>query len=76
VQYLSYERAQLDSFCLYVIDNPNSTTLNQKAVKATESKVIEFLGVEGKSDGSYLKVLLESREIEYVKYFAPPTQNH
>lgn len=61
---------------LYVIDNQNANTLNQKAVKATESKVIEFLGVEGKSDGSYLKVLLENRKIEYIKYFAPPTQNH
>lgn len=54
---------------LYKITNPKvSTVLNQKATKATESKVIEFLGVVDKSDGRYLKVLLESGEIEYIKY--------
>lgn len=57
---------------LYVIDNPNSTTLNQKSSKATESKIIEFLGIEDKTDGRYLKLLNDNRKIEYIKYFTFP----
>lgn len=55
---------------LYVIDNPDASTSNQKAVKATESKVIEFLGTEVKDSSSYLKVLLENKNIEYIKYLS------
>lgn len=61
-----------DDMELYVIDKPNSTTLNQKATKVTESKVVEFLGEEGKSDGSYLRVLLQNGKVEYIKFFEFP----
>lgn len=57
---------------LYVIEDPSSTKLNQKGIKVSESKIVEFLGTEGKNDGAYLKVLNDNGEIEYIKYFAPP----
>ena len=57
---------------LYVIDRPSSTALNQKGTKVIESKIVEFLGTEGRNDGSYLKVLNDNGKIEYVKYFTSP----
>lgn len=53
---------------LYVIEYPNSTTINQKTTKVIEKKVIEFLGDEHNDSGGYLKVLLESGEIEYIEF--------
>ncbi len=57
---------------LYVIDGPSSTLLDQKGTKVTESKIIEFLGTEGREDGAYLKVLNENGTTEYIKYFTVP----
>lgn len=54
---------------LYVIDRPSSTVSNQKGTKVSDSKIVEFLGTEGRNDGSYLKVLNDNGKIEYVKYF-------
>ena len=55
---------------LYYIDYPSTSDTNQKGIKATDSKVIEFLGKEYKeNDGDYIKVLTEDNEIEYINYY-------
>lgn len=51
---------------LYFID---SNTIDQEVTKATDSKVIEFLGEESNDNGFFIKVLLENGSIEYIKYF-------
>lgn len=57
---------------LYVVDHPNTGNPNQKGTKVTSSKIVEFLGEESRDDGAYLKVLTESKNIEYIKFFAYP----
>ena len=57
---------------LYVVDHPSAGKPNQKGTKVSSSKIIEFLGVEGRDDGSYLKVLTENKNIEYINYFTAP----
>ena len=57
---------------LYVIDKPSTGNPNQKGIKVTSSKVIEFLGKETRDNGSYLKVLTEDKKVEYIKYFTAP----
>ena len=57
---------------LYVVDHPSAGKPNQKGTKVSSSKIIEFLGVEARDDGSYLKVLTENKNIEYIKYFTAP----
>ena len=57
---------------LYVIERPDSVTLNQKSSKVIDKKVVEFLGNERKNDDLYLKVLLEDKTIDYIKYFSSP----
>ena len=57
---------------LYVVDRPNTGNPNQKGTKVSSSKIIEFLGEDHRDDGSYLKVLTESKNIEYIKYFTSP----
>ena len=57
---------------LYIVDHPSAGKPNQKGTKVSSSKIIEFLGVENRDDGSYLKVLTENKNIEYIKYFTPP----
>lgn len=37
--------------------------------KLTNSKIKEFLGIEKRNDGNYLKLLRENDTIEYIKYF-------
>lgn len=57
---------------LYVVDHPSTGNPNQKGTKVSSSKIIEFLGEDHRDDGSYLKVLTESKNIEYIKYFTAP----
>ena len=57
---------------LYVIEQPSTEKTNQTGTKVTSSKIIEFLGEEHRDDGSYLKVLTEGKNIEYIKYFTTP----
>lgn len=57
---------------LYVIDNPDARTPNQKATKVFEKKVTEFLGTEVDEEGGNLKVLLDNGEVEYIRYFTAP----
>lgn len=55
---------------LYLLDNPSSSALNQKGVKVTDNKIAEFLGIDNRTDGNYLKVLNTIGEVEYYKYFS------
>ena len=57
---------------LYVVDHPSTGKPNQKGTKITSSKIVEFLGEDHRDDGGYLKVLTESKNIEYIKYFTAP----
>lgn len=53
---------------LYVIRTINASSYNQRRVKATNSKVAEFLGTTEKSDGEYIKVLLTNGYVEEIPY--------
>ncbi len=57
---------------LYVVNQPSTGKPNQKGTKVTSSKIGECLGEDHRDDGSYLKVLTESKNIEYIKYFTAP----
>ena len=57
---------------LYYIQVPNTKDNNQKGIKATDSKVIEFLGKEYKdNEGDFIKVLTEDNKVEYINFFKP-----
>ena len=57
---------------LYVVDHPNTGNPNQKGIKVSSTKIIEFLGQEVRDDGAYIKVLTEDKNIEYIKFFTTP----
>lgn len=57
---------------LFVLDHPSSSAINQKGTKVTESKITEFLGIDNRTDGNYLKVLNSNGNVEYYKYFTSP----
>lgn len=57
---------------LYIIDRPSDGKPNQKGIKVSSSKIIEFLGEDHRDDGSYLKVLTADKNVEYIKYFTTP----
>lgn len=56
---------------LYYSEDVSSWIDHEKptAKKLTNSKIKEFLGIEKRNDGDYLKLLRENDTIEYIKYF-------
>lgn len=57
---------------LYVIKNPNASNYNQAKQKVTNKKVVEFLGIDERNNGEYLKVLCQDGSVEYILYLEYP----